>query len=81
MNRDLPGRATVLRGGAVLAVSLVALVVAAVGAITLVAELNATWGWYFLMERSIALATPVTLVLLGLSVLACFSLIVLSPSE
>jgi hypothetical protein len=33
------------------------------------------------MERSIALATPVTLVLLGLSVLACFSLIVLSPSE
>jgi hypothetical protein len=81
MNRELPEGAALLRGGAVLAVSLVALVVAAVGAVALVAELNATWGWYFLMERSIALAAPITLALLGLSVLACFSLIVLSPEE
>lgn len=77
----LPERAALVRGGAVVAVSLVCLVVAAVGAIAVVAELNETWGWYFLMERTITLATPLTLALVGLSVVACFCLIVLSPND
>lgn len=77
----LPERAALVRGGAVAVVALVCLVVAAVGAVALVAELNETWDWYFLMERTIALATPITLALVALSVVACFCLIVLSPND
>jgi hypothetical protein len=65
----------------VVAVALVALVVAAIGVVAIVAELHKTWEWYFLMERAIALATPVALGLVALSMIACFCLIALSPSE
>ena len=74
-------RAALVRGGAVVVVSLVYLVVAAVGAVAVVAELNETWRWYFLMERAIAFGTPITLALVGLSVVACFCLIAFSPRD
>lgn len=78
---EIPERGALVRGGAVAAVLLVAVVVAAVGAVAVVAELNETWTWYFFMERTITVATPLTLGLVGLSVFACFCLIVHSPSE
>jgi hypothetical protein len=77
----VPERAALVRGGAVAVVALVCLVVAAVGAVAVVAELNETWGWYFLMERTITFGTPIALALVGLSVVACFGLVVLSPSD
>lgn len=46
------------------------LVVAGVGAVAVVAELVGTWNYYLLMERTIAIATPVATALLGLAVLA-----------
>ncbi|MFB6302831.1 MAG: hypothetical protein ABEH78_08230 [Haloferacaceae archaeon] len=41
------------------------LLVASVGAVAVVAELAGLWRYYFLMERTIAVATPIALVLLG----------------
>lgn len=46
------------------------LVVAGVGAVAVVSELAGTWDYYFLMERTVALATPVATALLGATVLA-----------
>jgi hypothetical protein len=50
------------------AVALVVLV-AAVGAVAVAAELLNTWSDYFLMERAITAATPLAGVLLGLVLL------------
>lgn len=72
---------TLARAGTVAAVSLTALVVAAVGVVAFVAELQKTWEWYFLMERTIALATPVALVLVSVSVIACFCLIAVTAGD
>ena len=72
---------TLARAGTVLAVSLATLVVAVVGAVAFVAEVNETWEWYFLMERAIALATPFALALVGLSVIACFCLVAVTTGE
>lgn len=46
------------------------LVVAGVGAVAVVAELVGVWRYYLLMERTIALATPVATVLLAATILA-----------
>ena len=46
-----------------------ALVVLGVGAVAMVAEFVNTWTYYFLLERTVALATPVTTALLALAVL------------
>lgn len=46
------------------------LVVAGVGAVALGAELLNTWNHYFLMETTIAAATPVATGLLGVAVLS-----------
>lgn len=72
---------TLARVSTVVAVGLVTLLIAAVGTIAFVAEINETWEWYFLMERAIALATPLVLVLVGLSVVACFCLVATTTGE
>jgi len=63
------GRASRLGSLTVLLAVALAVLVAAVGAVAVGAELLNTWGHYFLMERAIAAATPVAGVLLGLSLL------------
>ena len=45
------------------------LVVLGVGAVAMVAELGNTWTYYFMLERTVALATPVTTALLALALL------------
>ncbi|PSQ11950.1 hypothetical protein BRC93_03400 [Halobacteriales archaeon QS_5_70_15] len=63
------GRASRLGSLTVLFAAALAVLVAAVGAVAVAAELGNTWGDYFLMERTIAAATPVAGVLLGLTLL------------
>lgn len=57
--------ARIVRVAAVASVGALCLLVAGVGAVAVFAESYATWNWYFVMEQSIALATPVTMWLLG----------------
>ena len=67
--RDL---ARVCRAGTVLSATALCLVVAAVGVVAFVAELHATWTWYFRMERTIATATPLAMWLLAASLAFLF---------
>ena len=64
--------ARVCRAGTVLSATALCLVVAAVGVVAFVAELHATWTWYFRMEQAIETATPVAMGLLGASVAFLF---------
>lgn len=64
--------ARVCRAGTVLSATALCLVVAAVGVVAFVAELHATWTWYFRMERAIETATPLAMWLLGASVAFLF---------
>lgn len=47
-------------------------VVAGVGLVGFLAETQQTWQWYFRMEQVIAAATPVTLTLSGVTLVALF---------
>jgi hypothetical protein len=53
-------------------------VVAGVGAVALGAEATQSWQYYLVMERAMAVATPVAVVLLGLAVLAGLGTVVTS---
>ncbi|NHN48942.1 hypothetical protein G9464_15255 [Halostella sp. JP-L12] len=64
--------ARVCRAGTILSGAALCLVVATVGAVAFVAELHATWTWYFRMERAIETATPVAMWLLATSVAFLF---------
>ncbi|WP_254536046.1 hypothetical protein [Halomarina litorea] len=57
--------ARAVRWAAVASVGALCLLVAGVGAVAMVAEYNATWDWYFLMERAVAFATPAAMWLLA----------------
>jgi hypothetical protein len=57
----------VCRIGTVLSTTALLLVVVAVGTVAFVAEMHATWTWYFRMEQTITAATPVAMWLLGAS--------------
>jgi uncharacterized membrane protein len=57
-----------IRGVTALSVVGLALVVLGVGVVAFLAELAKTWTWYFRMEQAMALATPVVLVLLVVSI-------------
>lgn len=65
--RSLPGAPRLLRGLTVLSLGGLVLVVLGAATVAILAEFVKTWEWYFRMERAMALATPVTLVLLALS--------------
>lgn len=47
-----------------------AVVVASVGAVAILAEWAGVWGSYFLMEQTVAAASPVATALAGLALLA-----------
>lgn len=76
--RDL-GRRYRIGVAALVVVLLVA--IAAVGAVTTVAELEGTWTWYFRMERAISFATPFVTALGGLVLLALFGLAAFPPRD
>lgn len=64
----LPGDPVGLAAAATL--GLLCLVVAGVGGVAVGAELLNTWGHYFVMERAVAAATPVTVWLAGAAIVA-----------
>ncbi len=57
--------ARAVRVAALASVGALCLLVAGVGAVAVFAESYATWDWYFVMEKAIALATPAAMWLLG----------------
>lgn len=66
--------AKALRAGALLAVVSPLLVLAAVGVVATVSELQGTWTWYLRMEKVISASTPVFFALLGVSFVAMVGL-------
>lgn len=75
MSRD----ATLARSVRLLAVVSTAallVVLASVGAVATVSELQGTWVWYLKMEKFITASTPLALGLTGVAVLASFGLAV-----
>lgn len=57
---------------------LLGLVVTAVGGVAILAELSNTWHSYFLMERTVAVASPVAPVLAGLTLLTGLAAVVVA---
>lgn len=57
------------------------LLVLAVAVVATIAESFATWQWYFRMEQTIALATPVTIALLVISFVGGFALVAVAPAD
>lgn len=55
------------RGLTVASFAALCLVVAVVGGVAVVAESVNTWTWYFRMERAVAMATPLTVGLLAVT--------------
>jgi hypothetical protein len=49
-------------------------VLALVGVVATVAELNGSWSWYLRMEKAISASTPVALGLAAVTVVALFGL-------
>lgn len=73
--------AAVLRGATLVSFAGLCLVVAVVGAVAVLAELQNTWRWYFRMEQTIALATPIVLGLLGLALASTLGLVVFTTTN
>ncbi len=71
----------VCRVGTVLSATALLLVVALVGLVAFVAEMHATWTWYFRMERTISAATPVAMWLLGSSFVFLFGTVATARYE
>lgn len=61
---------------AVVTVSALCLVVAAVGVVAVAAEVLNTWEYYFLMEQTITVATPIATALAGLALLTGLAAVV-----
>lgn len=81
--RTLPGRLPENALGAVTVatVGLLGLVVSGVGVVAVFAELVNTWDYYFLMERAVAVASPVATVLAGLTVLTGFAAVAVAARK
>ncbi|MFB6101448.1 MAG: hypothetical protein ABEJ73_02670 [Haloplanus sp.] len=78
---DLPRPATLFRGLTVLSVGGLLLVVLGAAIVAVLAEFAKTWQWYFRMEQAMALAAPVTVVLLGLSLIGLLGVVAVAPSD
>jgi hypothetical protein len=75
---DLPSPSRLLRGLTLLSVGSLVLVVLGAATVAILAEFAKTWRWYFRMEQAMAIATPVTLVLLALSLVGLIGMVVLA---
>jgi len=75
---DLPSPSRLFRGLTLLSVGGLVLVVLGAATVAVLAEFAKTWRWYFRMEQAMALATPVTLVLLGLSLVGLIGVVALA---
>ena len=72
-DRAAPGSGSRVGSATLLVAVALAVLVAAVGAVAVGAELLNTWEHYFLMERTIAAATPVAGALLALALLGALA--------
>lgn len=75
---DLPSPSRLFRGLTLLSVAGLVLVVLSAATVAMLAEFAKTWRWYFRMEQAMTLATPVTLVLLGLTVVGLTGAVVVA---
>jgi len=75
---DLPSPSRLLRGLTLLSVGSLVLVILGAATVAILAEFAKTWRWYFRMEQAMAIATPVTLVLLTLSLVGLIGMVVLA---
>lgn len=67
-----------LRSAVLVSVVTLLVVVAAVGAVALIAELNGTWIWYRRMEKVVAATAEPALVLAALAVVAMFGAVLVA---
>lgn len=74
----LPSPSRLLRGLTLLSVGSLVLVILGAATVAILAEFAKTWRWYFRMEQAMAIATPVTLVLLTLSLVGLIGMVVLA---
>lgn len=75
---DLPSPARLCRGLTLLSVGSLLLVVLGAATVAILAEFAKTWRWYFRMEQAMAVATPVTLALLALSLVGLAGMVALA---
>ncbi|MFB6195998.1 MAG: hypothetical protein ABEI80_07480 [Haloplanus sp.] len=73
--------AALVRGVTVLSMGGLVFVVLGAATIAVLAEFTRTWRWYFLMERAMALATPVAVTLLGVSLAGMLGVVALAGRE
>jgi len=78
---DLPSPSWLFRGLTLLSVGGLVLVVLSAATVAMLAEFAKTWRWYFRMEQAMALATPVTLVLLGSAVVGLIGAVVVADRD
>jgi|GEM_PF-3845693 len=78
---DLPDPSRLFRGLTLLSVGGLLLVLLGAATVAMLAEFAKTWRWYFRMEQAMALATPVTLVLLALTVVGLIGVVALADRE
>ena len=71
----------VVRGITALSVVGLALVVLGVGIVAFYAEVAKTWSWYFRMEQAMALAAPVTVVLLVVALAGGIGIVAVSHRD
>jgi multisubunit Na+/H+ antiporter MnhB subunit len=71
----------VVRGVTALSVVGLALVVLGVGVVAFYAEVAKTWSWYFRMEQAMAVAAPVTVVLLAVALVGGIGVVAVSHRE
>lgn len=75
---DLPSPSRLFRGLTLVSIGGLVLVVLGAATVAVLAEFAKTWRWYFRMEQAMTLATPVTLVLLGLSLVGLIGVVALA---
>jgi hypothetical protein len=70
-----------VRGITALSIAGLTLVVLGVGVVAFLAELAKTWTWYFRMEQAMALAAPVTVVLLAVALVGGVGIVAVSHRD
>jgi hypothetical protein len=76
-----PRLARLFRGLTLVSVGGLVLVVLGAATVAVLAEFAKTWRWYFRMEQAMALAAPMTLTLLCLSLVGLAGVVALATSD
>jgi hypothetical protein len=78
---EYPRLARLFRGLTLFSVGGLVVVVLGAATVAVLAEFAKTWRWYFRMEQAMALAAPMTLTLLCLSLVGLAGVVALATSD